>query len=188
MNLKLDLFITFFKLGLITFGGGYAMISQLKEIVVDKKNWINNDELLEICAIGESTPGPIAVNLSTFIGYKKANFIGSVLATLGVIMPSFIIIFLISLFLNQFMENKYVLYAFTGIKCAVAFLIIKASIEMFLTMKKTIWQNMIIFTVSILMIVFELFSINFSSILLIVLGGLIAILIMNVFRKRKEVN
>ena len=76
MNIYIDLFLTFLKLGATTFGGGYAMISQINDIVINKKAWLTNDELLELCAIAESTPGPIAINLATFIGYKKGNFLG----------------------------------------------------------------------------------------------------------------
>lgn len=111
----LELFWTFFKLGLFTFGGGYAMIGQLKDIVVEKKKWVTNDELLEICAIAESTPGPVAINLSTYIGYKNKKILGSLVSTLGAVLPSFIVIFIISLFLEAFMQNKYVQYAFVGI-------------------------------------------------------------------------
>ena len=138
MNIYLDLFLTFLKLGATTFGGGYAMIAQLNDIVVKKKRWMTNDELLEICGIAESTPGPIAINLATFIGYKKGKLLGSMLSTLGVIFPAFLFIFIISLFLNKLMENLYVQYAFVGIKCAVAYLITKAGIDMFIKMKKNI--------------------------------------------------
>ena len=108
MNIYLNLFLTFLKLGATTFGGGYAMIAQLNDIVVKKKRWMTNDELLEICGIAESTPGPIAINLATFIGYKKGKLLGSILSTLGVIFPAFLFIFIISLFLNKLMENLYV--------------------------------------------------------------------------------
>ena len=100
----LKLFFEFFKIGLFTFGGGYAMISQIKEAVVEKKKWLSDDELMEIITIAESTPGPIAINLATFVGYKRKGVKGSIAATLGVILPSFIILYIISLFLDSFME------------------------------------------------------------------------------------
>ena len=181
----LDLFFTFFKLGLFTFGGGYAMIGQLKDIVVTKKNWINDDELLEVCAIAESTPGPVAINLATYIGYKKKKIIGSLVATLGVVLPSFIIIFIISLFLEAFMQNKYVQYAFVGINACVAFLIIKAGIEMFISLKKSWWQILLTIVVITLMILFELFNINFSSIYLILIGALIGIIILTIINAKE---
>jgi len=117
----LKLFFVFFKLGLFTFGGGYAMIPMLTEIVVDKEEWLTKDEMLEIIAIAESTPGPIAINMATYVGYKKNKFLGSFLATLGVVIPSLIIIFVISLFFSKMIDNKYIQFVFEGIKCCVAF-------------------------------------------------------------------
>lgn len=182
--LYLDLFWTFFKLGLFTFGGGYAMIGQLKDIVVERKKWVTEDELLEICAIAESTPGPVAINLSTYIGYKKHKLLGSLLATLGVVLPSFIIIFIISLFLEAFMQNIWVKYAFVGINACVAFLIIKAGFEMFISLKKSWWQILITIIVIILMIVFELLDINFSSIYLILIGAFLGIIILTIINAK----
>lgn len=191
MNIYLDLFLTFFKLGATTFGGGYAMMSQIKESIVERKEWLTNDELLEVFAISESTPGPVAINMATYIGFQKGKVLGSILATLGVILPSFIIIFIISLFLNKFLENKYVAYAFVGIKCAVAFLILKAGLNLFKKMKKTPWQLCVFGIVLILMILLELFSKSFSSIYLIIIGGVIGIIILtiqdHIKRKRDEV-
>ena len=100
MKKIIELFLTFFKLGLFTFGGGYAMIPQIKDIIVDKKNWLTNDDVLEIIAISESTPGPIAINMATFIGYRQKKVLGSIASTLGVVLPSLIIIFIISLFFD----------------------------------------------------------------------------------------
>ena len=191
MNIYLDLFLTFFKLGATTFGGGYAMMSQIKESVVEKKEWLTNDELLEVFAISESTPGPVAINMATYIGFQKGKILGSILATLGVVLPSFIIIFIISLFLNKFLENKYVAYAFVGIKCAVAFLILKAGLNLFKKMPKCVWQLTVFSIVLILMILLELFSKNFSSIYLIIIGGVIGIIILTIQdhtnRKRDEI-
>ena len=96
------LFITMLKIGLFTFGGGYAMIHLLENEFVSKKKWIEEDEFMDLVAIAESTPGPIAINCSTYIGYKKERILGAVLATLGMCIPSFTIIFLISLFFNLF--------------------------------------------------------------------------------------
>lgn len=180
-----DLFFTFFKLGLFTFGGGYAMIGNLKDIVVDKKKWITEEELLEVCAIAESTPGPVAINLSTYIGYKRGKILGSLMATLGVVLPSFIIIFIISLFINQFLANKYVKMAFTGINVAIAFLIIKAGIEMFISLKKNWWQIIITAVVIIIMVLFEIFAIDFSAIYLILIGAFLGIVIMTIGNARE---
>ena len=172
----LNLFWIFFKLGLFTFGGGYAMIPQIKEIIVDKNKWMTNDEMLEIIAISESTPGPIAINIATYIGFKQKKLMGSIAATLGVVLPSLIIIFIISLFLEQFMDNNYVEYAFIGIKCAVAFLILKAGITMLIKMKKNIFNIILLISIFILMIFLELLSKSFSSIYLILLGGILGII------------
>lgn len=131
-----SLFINFFKIGLFTFGGGYAMIAQIREEVVAKRNWLTEDELIEVIAIAESTPGPLAINLATFVGYKQRGFRGSLAATLGVCIPSVIIIFVISLFFDAFIANKYVAYAFVGIKCAVAFLILTTGISMMKTLDR----------------------------------------------------
>lgn len=175
MRLLLDLFWTYFKLGLFTFGGGYAMIANIREIVVEKKGWLDEDELLRIIAIAESTPGPIAINMATYIGYKRGGVLGSALATLGVVLPSLIIIFVISLFLDAFMANVWVQYAFVGIKAAVAFLILKAGLGMLKKLPKKPLPIAIFATVMVLMLTFEAFSIHFSSIYLILAGGVVGI-------------
>lgn len=162
------------------------MISQIKETIVDKKKWISNDELLEIIAISESTPGPIAINMATFIGYRKGGFFGSLLATLGVILPSFLIIYIISFFVDQFLENKYVAYAFVGIKCAVAFLILKAGFKMIKESAKSILTIVIFSLVTILMIILDLFSLSFSSIFIILIGGFISWLVYTIIDSKKK--
>jgi len=179
-----DLFFTFFKLGLFTFGGGYAMIPHIKDTVIEKKHWIEEDELLEIIAIAESTPGPIAINMATYIGYKKAKLLGSLMATLGVVLPSVIIIILISLIYDKFMENEIVKFAFVGIKCAVAILITKAGINMAIKAEKKVLNIVLFSIVFVLLIVFEILQIHFSSIYLILIGGLISILIN--YKKKEE--
>ena len=138
MNKTLDIFLTFLKIGVITFGGGYAMISLVDEEIVAKKKWLDEEEFTSICGIAESTPGPISINLATYIGYKQNKLLGSILATLGVVLPSLLIIFGISLIFNQFLANEYVAKAFIGIKCAVSYLIIKAGLNMFMKSDKRI--------------------------------------------------
>ena len=110
-----ELFATFFKIGLFTFGGGYAMIGIIEDTCVEKKKWITHDDMMTVTVIAESTPGPIAINCSTFVGYKQGGFLGSVAATCGVVMPSFIIIYLISLFLDSLLEVQLIANAFRGI-------------------------------------------------------------------------
>lgn len=185
MNL-LQLFWMFFKVGLFTFGGGYAMIPYIKEEIIEKRKLMTDDDILELIAIAESTPGPIAINMATFIGFKQKKFLGSLLSTIGVILPSFIIIFIISLFFKQFMGLEYVKYAFVGINCAVAFLILKAGLEMFLKSEKSIFNIIIFIVVVVLMISFELLSIHFSSIFLILIGGILGLIINSLNKLRKE--
>lgn len=177
MKELLELLLVFFKLGLFTFGGGYAMIPQIKEIVIEKKHWLTEDELLEVIAISESTPGPIAINLATYIGFKKRKFFGALFATVGVIIPSFIIILIISLFFDKFIRNKYVSYAFVGIKCAVAILIISAALDMLKKVGKNAFNICLIIIVSITLILLEIFQMNFSSIFLILIGGMLGIIL-----------
>lgn len=127
----LGLFATFFKIGAFTFGGGYAMIPLIQREIVDKKQWATNEDLLDIIAIAESTPGPIAVNAATFIGSKIDGFFGALFATLGVVLPSFITILAVSFAIAQFEHIKIVQYAFTGIRAAVLALIIRALAAMY---------------------------------------------------------
>ncbi len=185
LSLLLSLFFTFFQIGLFTFGGGYAMISHIKDIVVDKKHWIDDDELAGIIAVAESTPGSISVNLATYIGYKMGGVLGSVLATVGVVLPAFVIMFAVSLFLDTVMENKYVFYAFEGIKCAVAFLILKAGVKMFADIRKQTLQVAMFAAVLALMIILDIFSVSFSSILFIVVGALTGLFISVVSKAKK---
>ncbi len=172
-----SLFLTFFKIGIITFGGGYAMISNLREELVENKKWIEDEELIQIIAIAESTPGPIAINAATFIGYKKGGFFGALLSTLGVVLPSLILLYLISLFFDQFMQFQIIQYAFVGIKVAVSILIFRAGYSMLKKMKKT-WFHCLLFSlVFLLMIIFDIFSIDFSSIFYILASALLGFIV-----------
>lgn len=136
MNKNLDLFLTFMKIGAFTFGGGYAMIPLIQREVCENKKWLDEKEIADIVAISESTPGPIAINAATFVGYRTNGFPGACIATLGVVLPSFLIISLISFILNEFQNFKPVRYAFTGIRAAVLALILKALFMMFKKTKK----------------------------------------------------
>lgn len=182
----LELFLTFMKIGLFTFGGGYAMIANIREEISERKKWLDESELLQIIAIAESTPGPIAINLATYVGYKRKGVIGSIGATLGVVLPSVVIIYIISRVLDAFMANKYVAYAFTGIKCAVAFLILKAGTEIFLKLPKKALQMTVFSAVLVVMLIFEIFSVDFSSIFLILIGGMIGIISCLPLRKKED--
>ena len=174
-KLSLAVFWAFFKIGLFTFGGGYAMIAIIERELVEKKKWIGHEEFLDVVAIAESTPGPLAINSATYIGYKVCGFFGSLFATLGVVLPSFIIIFAISLFFDEFMKFQLVQYAFRGIQACVVFLILSAGIKMLKHLKVNL-LNIILFTVTTCcLICFSLFAVNFSSILFILIGGTVGL-------------
>lgn len=172
----LELFATFFKIGLITFGGGYAMIAIIEAELVEKKKWIEKEEFLDVIAIAESTPGPIAINSSTFIGYKRAGFWGSLFATLGVVMPSFIIIYAISFVFEKFLSLKFVAYAFKGIQVCVAYLILSAGIKMFKGIKKTAFNLVLYITAAAVMVALDLLAIEFSSVYYILIGGAVGVI------------
>lgn len=171
----LSLFLTFFKIGLFTFGGGYAMIANIREVVVEQKKWLDEEDLLQVITVAESTPGPIAINLATYVGYKKKGFFGSLLATLGVVLPSLIIIYTVSLVLDRFMANRIVSYAFRGIQCAVAFLILKAGMDMFAKLEKKPLPLTLFAVVLGTLLIAELYALQLSSIVLILAGGLLGI-------------
>ena len=166
-----ELFATFFKIGLFTFGGGYAMIGIIEDTCVEKKKWITHDDMMTVTVIAESTPGPIAINCSTFVGYKQGGFLGSVAATCGVVMPSFIIIYLISLFFDSLLEVQLIANAFRGIQVCVGFIIIQAGFKLKKKMKDTKLAKGIFYLSLVLMMAVEIFSINFSTMTLMVLVG-----------------
>ena len=184
----LSLFLTMLKIGLFTFGGGYAMIALLENEFVNKKNWLEKDEFLNVAAIAESTPGPIAINAATYIGYKNAGFIGAAIATLGICIPSFSIIYAISLFFDAFLSFTLVAYAFKGIQICVIFLILSAGLKMLRHMKKTTFNIIIISTTLICMVVFSLFAIKFSTIFYILIcGGCgVTVYLINKIKKEKK--
>ena len=175
MNILLDLFLTFAQIGLFTFGGGYAMIAMIENNCVERKNWITHDEMMNITVIAESTPGPIAINCATFTGYKKAGFIGAVIATLGMIVPSFSIIYLISMFLDNFLEVTIIANAFKGIKIAVGILILDAAITMIQKMPKKKLPRAIMICSCIVMFGINIFAWNFSSISLMIVASIVSL-------------
>ena len=138
-----ELFYTFLKIGGFTFGGGHAMIPLIQKEAVETKKWVTDDDILEIIAIAESTPGPIAINSATFVGYRTCGVLGSVAATLGVVLPSFVIVFAISFVLRQFQDIKAVQYAFNGIRAGVLALLCKALWGMYKKNQKN-WASYII--------------------------------------------
>lgn len=187
-KILLEMFLTLFKIGLFTFGGGYAMLALLESELVEKKGWLEKEEFLDMVAIAESTPGPIAINSATYIGYKRAKVIGSAAATLGVCLPSFIIIFLISLFLDKFLEFRLVEYAFRGIQACVVYLILSAGLKMLKGLKKDVISIIILCTVLVAMILLSIFAAEFSTIIFILISGVIGLVayFIRTSGKRKE--
>ena len=171
------LFISMFKIGLFTFGGGYAMISVFENEFVSKKKWLEHDEFMNILVIAESTPGPVAINMATYIGYKQNKIIGSIFSTLGMVLPSFTIIFIISLFFKNLLENKYVAAAFKGIQACVIFLILQAGIKLFKKMEKKAFNIIVMSVTFVIVILFSLFNVNFSSIFYILISGCLGLVI-----------
>ena len=174
-NILWELFSTLFKIGLFTFGGGYAMIAFFESEFVEKKKWLDKDEFLNMVAIAESTPGPIAINSATYVGYKKAGVIGSACATLGVVLPSFIIIYIISLFLDAFLSFELVGYAFRGIQAGVVYLILSAGIKMLKGMDRNPLSVIIMCSVLVLMVAFSVLAVSFSAIYFILIAGVIGL-------------
>ena len=181
----LSLFLTMLKIGLFTFGGGYAMIALLENEFVEKKKLLEKDEFLDVAAIAESTPGPIAINAATYIGYKNTGMIGSMIATLGICIPSFVIIYAISLFLDAFLSLTLVAYAFKGIQICVVYLIISAGLKMLKQMKKTAFNIIIVSITIICMVVFSLFSVKFSTIFYISISGACGVVVYLLGRIKK---
>lgn len=173
------------KIGLFTFGGGYAMIALLENEFIEKKKYIDKEEFLNMVAIAESTPGPIAVNAATYLGYKQLKLPGAAVATLGVVLPSFVIIFLISLFFDAFLSLKFVEYAFKGIQVCVVYLVLSAGLKMLRQMKKTLFSCSIISVVVVSMIILSMLAIKFSTIFYILICGCIGVFVAFIKRLRK---
>lgn len=174
---KRNLFFTFLKIGAFTFGGGYAMAALLEHEFVEKKKWISKEEFMDMVAIAESTPGPVAINSATFIGYKTEGVLGALLAAVAVSIPSFVIIYLISLVFDCFLSLSYVAYAFKGIQVGVVYLIFSAGIKMAKGLKKDIFSRLILAAVFLLMTFFTLTSVSFSSVFYILICGFLAVLL-----------
>ena len=175
MSLLFDLFLTFAKIGLFTFGGGYAMIAVIEYNCVGKKQWITHDEMMDITVIAESTPGPIAINCATFTGYKQAGLRGALSATAGMVLPSFVIIYVISIFLDNFLEITVISHAFQGIKIAVGILILDAGLTMMKKMQKKPLSRLILVASCAAMLLINFFSWNISSIALMLAAGTVSL-------------
>lgn len=165
------LFFTFFKIGLFTFGGGYAMIALLEEEFIQRRKWLGKDEFLDMTAIAESTPGPAAINSATYLGYKLAKVPGAATATVAVCLPSFLIIYVISLFFEQFTQLTVIANAFKGIQVCVIYLIFSAGVRMLKALDKSPFATGVLAAVMLVMVGLSLAGVSVSSILLILLSG-----------------
>ena len=165
------LFFTFFEIGLFTFGGGYAMIALLEEEFIQRRKWLDKDEFLDMTAIAESTPGPVAINSATYLGYKLAKVPGAATATVAVCLPSFLIIYAISLFFEQFTQLTVIANAFKGIQVCVIYLIFSAGVRMLKALDKSLFATGVLAAVMLVMVGLSLAGVSVSSILLILLSG-----------------
>ena len=184
----LNLFMTFFRIGLFTFGGGYAMISVIENVCVEKKKWITHEDLVNVTVIAESTPGPVAINCATFVGYRQKGIAGSAAATLGVVLPSFIIIWAISMFLDRFLEIAWVASAFRGIRVAVGILILDVGIRMAKKMPKEPLRIVLLVCAVAVLLLAALFSWHISTITLLLAAAAVslAVFLVQDTRGRKD--
>ena len=183
MRLLFDLFLTFARIGLFTFGGGYAMLSLIERSCVERKRWITHDEMMDVTVIAESTPGPIAINCATFVGYKQKGLTGAAAATFGMVLPSFCIIFLISVFLDDFLEITWIAHAFKGVKIAVGLLILDAAVRMIKKMRKKPLTVMIMICAFLAMLSADVFALRISSITLMLFAAVVSLAIFLIKRR-----
>lgn len=181
MKILIELFWAFAKIGAVTFGGGYAMLPILQRDIVEKNNWATEDELMDYFAIGQCTPGVIAVNTATFIGYKQKGILGGIVATLGVIFPSIVIISIIAAFISNFSDYAAVKYAFNGIRICVCVLIFNAVVKLSKGALVDKWAWMIFLVVFLLSFLFDV-----SATILVVASGIVGYLIMRLRKAAKK--
>ena len=184
MHLLLELFLTLTKVGLFTFGGGYAMISIIEDTCVVQKKWITHEEMMDLTVIAESTPGPIAINAATYVGYKQAGIPGSIATTVGVTLPSFVIIYLISSVLDNFLEITWIASAFRGIKIGVGLLILRVALNMLKKMKPNPLPRGIAGCAFAVMLAVNFLSLKFSSITLLLIAGTVSLAIFLVGKRK----
>jgi chromate transporter len=175
MTSLIDLFLTFMQIGMFTFGGGYAMISVVENACVENRHWITHDDMMNITVIAESTPGPIAINCATYVGYKQRGLAGAIAATVGMILPSFLVIYLISRFLDDFLEIAWIAHAFQGIKLAVGILIIDAGVKMVRQMPAKALPRVILVCSFAAMVVIEILALRVSSIALLLVAAVVSL-------------
>ena len=176
MSVILLLFLSMLKIGCFAFGGGYAIIALLDNEFISKRKWIDHDEFLDIVAIAESTPGPIAINMATYIGYKLCGFLGAAVATVGICVPSFVIMYFVSLFYEQLMDIALIAAAFKGIQICVVYLIASAGLKILNKMKKTPLNIAVFSTTCLGMILCTLFDIHVSSVWFVLGAGILGLM------------
>lgn len=190
MKKNLELFLTFAKIGAFTFGGGYAMLALIEHKCVSEKKWITDDELINLSIIAESTPGPIAINCSTYVGYRQNGLSGAIFATLGMVLPSFLIILLISCFMKDLLRIPLVASAFRGIRAAVCILIMQAAVRMIskvLKKSEKKWASIFLMCLFFaVMLALNLLNVSFSTIYLIVIAGLFGLALFSFPRKKED--
>lgn len=177
MHVLIDLFLTFAKIGLFTFGGGYAMIALIENTCVELKKWITHDEMMDVIVIAESTPGPIAINCATFVGYRQKGLLGAVAATIGMILPSFIIILVVAGFLDNFLEIVWIANAFKGIKVAVGIIIVDAAVKMIRKMEKNAFSVSILVCSFVTLMLIDIFSVRISTIVIMLASGIVSLVL-----------
>ena len=171
MKKYLTLFLSFFKIGAFTFGGGFAMIPLIHEEMVEKHKWLTDDEMSDMIAVAESTPGVLSVNTATYVGYKVGGILGSILSTFGTVIPSIITITIIAIFYDKFIELQFIKFAFKGIRAAIAILIFNASLKLYRLCPKTALSYILIVITTIITLFFEI-----NSFLIIIGGGIIGLI------------
>ena len=172
-NKLTDLFTTFIKIGLFTFGGGYAMISLIEDICVENKKWLTHEDMMNLTVVAEATPGPIGINCATFAGYQTAGLSGAIVATIAVVIPSFLIISAISLIWDQFLELSVIASALKGIQVAVGLLIFNAGLKMFHKLRKTPLSCIIVTAAAIMILLIDIFALKISTVSLMITSAVI---------------
>ncbi len=179
-----ELFFTFMKIGVFTFGGGYAMLPVMEDACVVKKQWISHEEMMDITVIAEATPGPIAINCATFVGYRQAGILGAAAATVGVILPSFCIIFAVSLFLDRFLGIRWIANAFRGIRIGVGLLIADAAVRMMRKMPGTAVSRLVMAVSFGVMFLANVCSRRVSAVVVMAGAGVFGLAVSGVRRER----
>lgn len=186
MKTLLSLFLTFLKLGAFTFGGGYAMLAMMEELFIERKRWLTREEFLDMVALAESTPGPVAVNSATYLGYRRGGVAGAAVATFAVVLPSFVIIYVISLFLDRFLSLRLVAAAFRGVQVCVIYLIASAGLRLCRGLERSVFSITVFAVVIVGMLTCACFSLSFSSIFYILAAGMAGLTLYGVRSLRKR--